>query len=137
MEGDTPTFGHDSTTNLFSSCFSFSEAYDNSIHSKPQSRHSSFHKSHKKHKSEKKKSKFRKSFKKEEFVFDEKRNYNSDKINTIKFNILKIEEFFNKNKFKLSDKFDRKHADKFLTSKNMALMKPFLDCEEMDDKRHN
>jgi len=137
MEGDTPTFYQDSTTNIFSSCFSFSEAYDNSLHSKPQSRHSSFHKSHKKHKSEKKKSKFKSKFKKEESFIEAKPKYISDKINTDKFNILRIEEFFNKKKFKLSDKFDRKNADKFLTSKNLALMKPFIDCEEMDDKRHN
>ena len=137
MEGDTPTFYQDSTSIIFSSAFSFSEAYDNSIHSKPQSRHSSFHKSHKKHKSEKKKSKFKTKFKKEELFFVKKHNYNSDKINTNKFNILRIEEFFDKNKFRLSDKFDRKHADKFLTSKNLALMEPFLDCEEIDDKRHN
>jgi len=137
MEGDTPTFYHDSTTNIFSSTFSFSEAYDNSINSKPQSRHSSFHKSHKKHKSEKKKSKFNSKFKKEESFLEEKKNYNSDKININKFNILRIEEFFDKKKFKLSNKFDRKNADKFLTSKNLALMKPFLDCEEMDEKRHN
>ena len=137
MEGDTPTFYHDSATNIFSSNFSFSEAYENSINSKPQSRHSSFHKSRKKHKSKKKKSKFNSKFKKEEIILEEKKNYNSDKININKFNILRIEEFFNKKKFKLSNKFDRKNADKFLNSKNLALMKPFLDCEEMDEKRHN
>ena len=54
MEEDTPTFCQNSTTNIFSSAFSFSEVYTNSIKSKPQSRHSSSHKSHKKHKSEKK-----------------------------------------------------------------------------------
>lgn len=137
MEGDTPTFYQDSKTNIFSSCFSFSEAYDNSIKSKPQSRHSSFHKSHKKQKIEKKKSKCKSKFKKEESFIEAKPKYISDKINTDKFNILRIEEFFNKKKFKLNDKFDRKNADKFLTSKNLALMKPFIDCEEMDDKRHN
>ena len=137
MEGDTPTFCQESTTNFFSSCFSFSEAYNNSTHSKPQTRHSSFHKSHKKHKSEKRKSKFKSNFKKEENFPEEKPKYISDKINTKKYNILYIEEFFNKKKFKLSDKFDRKNAEKFLTSKNVALMKPFLDCEEMDEKRHS
>jgi hypothetical protein len=137
MEGDTPTFCQESTTNIISSCFSFSEAYNNSIQSKPQTRHSSFHKSHKKHKSEKRKSKFKSNFKKEESFLDAKPKYISDKINTNKYNILKIEEFFNKKKFKLSDKFDRKNAEKFLTSKNVALMKPFLECEEMDEKRHS
>ena len=111
--------------------------YNNSTHSKPQTRHSSFHKSHKKHKSEKRKSKFNSKFNKEESFIEAKPKYISDKIKTNKFNILKIEEFFNKNKFKLSDKFNRKNAEKFLTSKNIALMKPFLDCEEMDEKRHS
>ena len=137
MEEDTPTFCKNSTTNILSSAFSFSEVYTNSIKSKPQSRHSSSHKSHKKHKSEKKKSKFKSKFNKEESFIEAKPKYISDKINTNKFNILRIEEFFNKNKFKLSNKFDRKNADKFLVSKNIALMEPFLDCEEKDEKRHS
>jgi hypothetical protein len=137
MEEDTPTFCQNSTTNRFSSAFSFSEVYENTIQTKPQTRHSSFHKSHKKHKSEKKKSKFKSKFNKEESFLEAKPKYISDKINTNKYNILKIEEFFNTKKFKLSDQFDRKHAEKFLTSKNIALMKPFLDCEEMDEKRHS
>jgi hypothetical protein len=137
MEEDTPTFCQNSTTNRFSSAFSFSEVYENTIQTKPQTRHSSFHKSHKKHKSEKRKSKFNSKFNKEESFIEAKPKYISDKIKTNKFNILKIEEFFNKNKFKLSDKFNRKNAEKFLTSKNIALMKPFLDCEEMDEKRHS
>ena len=141
MEGETPTFCQETTINMLSSAFSFSEAYENSIHSKShsksRSRHSSFHKSHKKDKSERKKSKFKTSFKKEENVFVEKPKYISDKLNTNKYNIMKIEEFFNKNKFKLSNKFDRKNAENFLSSKNIALMKPFLEYEEMDDKRHS
>ena len=137
MEEDTPTFCQNSTTNILSSAFSFSEVYYNSIKSKPQSRHSSFHRSHKKHKSEKKKSKFKSKLNKEESFIEAKQKYNSDKINANKFNILRIEEFFNKSKFKLSNKFDRKNADKFLISKNIALMEPFLDCEEKDEKRHS
>ena len=74
MEGDTPTFYQDSTTNIFSSCFSFSEAYDNSLHSKPQSRHSSFHKSHKKHKSEKKNQNLNQSSKKKKALLKQSRN---------------------------------------------------------------
>ena len=137
MEGETPTFYRESTANFVSSCFSFSEAYNNSIQSKPQTRHSSFHKSRKRRKSEKRKSKFKSNSKKEESIIEPKPKYISDKIKINKYNILKIEEFFNKKKFKLSDKFDRRNAEKFLTSKNNALMKPFLDCEEKDEKRHS
>ena len=119
------------------SAFSFSEVYNNSIKSKPQSRHTICHISHKKHKSEKKKLKFKSKLNKEESFIEAKQKYISDSINTNKFNILRIEEFFKKSKFKLSNKFDRKNADKFLISKNIALMKPFLDCEEKDEKRHS
>lgn len=58
----------------------------------------------------------------------------SDKHNLDKYNIFTVEEFLIKHRFKLSNKFDQKHCEKFLISKEEAFEKPFLQLEEMNKK---
>jgi hypothetical protein len=113
------------------SAFSFSVVYETKI-TKPHyhSHHNSFHKSKKGHK--KSKSKTKSKFKKMEKPTQDRIICKSDKNNLDKYNILTIEEFLVKHRFKLSNKFDRKHCEKFLNAKEDE--KPFAQLEEMSKK---
>ena len=117
MEEDTPKFCETKETNINQqSAFSFSfvEKKETKIHY--HSQHNSSHKSKKKHKKSK-------SLHKSKFIKLEEHNQDRKKY---------IEEFLVKHKFKLSNKFDQKHCEKFLISKEEAFEKPFFQLEEMN-----
>ena len=130
MEGNTPRFYQNpQKKEELESVFSFSVDYDkissNKSKSKNSSNHSSFHHNSKcKHKKSKTttKSKFNK-FELPEANF----NFHSHKEVFSKWNIFTIQEFLNKNKFKLNNNFDRKNSKRFLSSKEEALEKPFIE----------
>ena len=134
MDEDTPTFckiiGKDHNNQSF---FSFSKDYNNNtIHSKHPSRHSTISKSKMKHKKSKTKTKRRTKTK---FLSldepNEKTNFQSYKMNINNYNILKIQDFLNKNKFKLNNNFDRKNSKKFLNSKEIAFQKPLCELDDI------
>ena len=127
MEEDTPKFCETKETNINQqSAFSFSfvEKKETKIHY--HSQYNSSHKSKKKHK--KSKSVHKSKFIRLEEHNQDRKKYKSDKNNFI----YTIEEFLVKHKFKLSNKFDQKHCEKFLISKEKAFEKPFFQLEEMN-----
>lgn len=133
MEEDTPKFCDTKETDInLQSAFSFSIVYEKK-NTKPHyhSQHNSSHKS-KKHK--KAKSKTKSKFKKMEVSHEGRIKCKSDKHNLDKYNNFTIEEFLIKHRFKLSNKFDQKHSEKFLISKEEAFEKPFVQLEEMNKK---
>jgi hypothetical protein len=131
MEDCTPKFCETKETNIkLQSTFSFSVVYekkDTKPHYHSHSQHNSFHKSKKGHKKgkSKNKSKFRNM---------KMSQQNRIKCKSDKYNLESIEEFLIKHRFKLSNKFDQKHSEKFLISKEEAFEKPFFQLEEMNKK---
>ena len=129
MQVDTPRFCQTTENNLDNhNLYSFSNYYQDTINSQDNSKDSNNnHKSKSKNKRSKSKdkSKLKKKYNNLENI-----NYHSDKINTQKYNILQIHDFLVKNKFKISNRFDQINSEKFLSSKEEALRKPFFLFEE-------
>ena len=136
MEGDTPKFCETKETNInLQSTFSFSVVYeekDTQRHFHYHSEHNSPHKSKKRHK--KSKSKNKSKFKKMQGPEQDRIKCKSDKYNLEKYNIMTVEEFLIKHRYKLSNKFDQKLSEKFLISKEEAFKKPFIQLEEMNNR---
>ena len=62
----------------------------------------------------------------------DKRKYHLSHKNTIKkYDINNIIDFIKHHKFKLRNDFDKKHVEKFLSSKEEAFTIPFLSMEEL------
>ena len=129
MEGNTPRFYQKLEKNEeLESVFSFSVDYANISSNKSNSRHSSKHLSfhhHSKCKHQKSKTTKKSIFNKFELPKDF--HFHSHKEVFSKWNILIFQEFLNKNKFKLNNNFDRKNSKRFLSSKEEALEKPFIE----------
>jgi hypothetical protein len=128
MEGNTPRFYQNAEKNEeLESVFSFSVDYDKmsskKTNSKQTSKRSSFHHHSKcKHKKSKTTTKSKFNLELPEANF----NFHSHKEVISKWNILTIQEFLNRNKFKLNNNFDKRNSKKFLSSKEEALEKPFV-----------
>ena len=60
-----------------------------------------------------------------------KRIRHSQKIKVSNYDISNIKDFIKNHKFKLRNDFDKKHVEKFLSSKEEAFKIPFLLSEEM------
>jgi hypothetical protein len=131
MAEDTPRFCETKETNInLKNTFSFSLVYEKEEtqrHFHYHSQHNSPHKSKEGHK--KSKSKNKSKFKKMKGPEQDRIKSKSDKSDLKKYNILTIEEFLIKHRFKLSNKFDQKHSEKFLMSKEEAFEKPFVQLE--------
>jgi hypothetical protein len=131
MADDTPRFCETKETNInLKNTFSFSVVYekeDTQGHFHNHSQHNSPHKSKKRHK--KSKSKNKSKFKKMQGPEQDRIKCKFDKSYLEKYNIISIEEFLIKHKFKISNKFDQKHSEKFLISKEEAFEKPFVQLE--------
>ena len=130
MEGNTPRFYQKLEKNEeLESVFSFSVDYTNISSNKSNSRHNSKHSSfHHNSKCKHKKSKTTTKSKFNKFELPEANfNFHSHKEVFSKWNIFTIQEFLNKNKFKLNNNFDRKNSKRFLSSKEEALEKPFIE----------
>ena len=124
MEGETPTFCKEL---LDKNNCSFSSACDK-VSKLKLGKSSSFKKPIKKGISlqVKAKSKFRKES--TEGEHKKRRHHHSQKIKSK--NIYNINDFMKNHKFKLRNDFDKKHVEKFLSSKEEAFKIPFLFSEE-------
>jgi hypothetical protein len=135
MEGNTPRFYQRlENTEELESVFSFSVDYSKTSNTKSNSKHHSKHSSfhhycRAKHK--KSKTNTKSKFNKLQLPSINSPNFRSNKEVFAKWNIFTIHEFFNQNKFKLNNNFDRKNSKKFLSSKKEALEKPFFDNDEI------
>ena len=125
MEGETPTFCKDLSMN---GC-SFSSACESA--SSPETKFKKHHsvKNLEKGKSiqVKKKSKFQHDDNKHK----KKNIHHSQKMKISNYDINNIKDFIKNHKFKLRNDFDKKHVEKFLSSKEEAFKIPFLLSEEM------
>ena len=139
MAEDTPRFCETKETNIsFRNTFSFSVVYEKNEIQSPSHYHSHHNSSHKSKKGHKKsKSKNKSKFKNNKGPQQDKIKCKSDKCYLEKYNIITIEEFLIKHRFKLNNNFDQKHSEKFLISKEEAFEKPFAELEEMNNKVEN
>ena len=63
--------------------------------------------------------------------YKKKRKHHSHKFKKRDYDIHNVTEFIKNHKFKLRNDFDKKHAEKFLLSKEEAFKIPFLLTEEL------
>ena len=126
MEGNTPRFYQKLEKNEeLESVFSFSVDYakisSNKSNSRHNSKHSSFH-HHSKCRPKKSKANTKSMFNKFELP-EVNFHFHSHKEVFSKWNKLTIQEFLNKNKFKLNNNFDNKNSKRFLSSKEDSFRK--------------
>ena len=124
MEGETPTFCKELP---IQSC-SFSSACESAGAEKSKFKKHHSEKSLKKGKSiqEKKKSKFHHDDSKHK----NRKKHHLQKMKAPTYDINNINDFIKNHKFNLRNDFDKKHVEKFLSSKEEAFKIPFLSSEE-------
>ena len=129
MDGETPTFckGFSFKNN---EC-NFSCACSGATDSKVRENSSKHSKHFKKGQSIQinKKSKFKIDH--EDVKNHKKRKHHHSHKHKTKYDINNIYDFIKNHKFKLRNDFDKKHSEKFLSSKEEAFKKPFLLSEEL------